>query len=322
MGAAPRIGAAVARFAPAALIAVLLVATAAAFAYTERLKLTPSPIFRTRVDKLFSPTCECATDSLKIRFRLRARDRITVAIVDRRGKVVRTLVEDRAQSRGGVTVLWNGRDDLGGVVSDGSYKPRVKLALNRRTITLPNRIVVDTTAPHVELRRFTPRVFSPDGDGRADRVRLTYRLSERARVSLYVDGERAVLKKGSKTDGTLDWFGKVDGQSAATGVHRLVLVARDLAGNLSSQTPAKRVVLRYVSLGRKRIVVNAGGRFALFVSADARLVEWHLGARVGQARPGTLHLQAPLQPGRYTLTLREHGHAVRAAVIVRPAPQP
>jgi FlgD Ig-like domain len=312
----------VARFAPAALLAALLVATAAAFAYTERLKLTPSPIFRTEVDKLFSPTCECSTDNLRIRFRLRAGDRITVSIVTRRGTVVRTLVEDRRQPRGSVTVLWNGRDDLGQVVADGTYKPRVRLALNRRTITLPNRIVVDTTAPHVELRRLTPRVFSPDGDGRADRIVVGYRLSERARVALYVDGDRAVLKKGSKTEGTLDWFGKVDGRRADTGVHRLVVVARDLAGNLSSRTPTKRVVLRYIALGRKRVVVIAGARFALFVSADARLVEWHLAGRIGQAHPGTLRLRAPLQPGRYTLTLREHGHAARATVIVRPAPQP
>jgi hypothetical protein len=35
--------------------------------------------------------------------------------------------------------------------------------------------------------------------------------------------------------------------------------------------------------------------------------------------PGTIHLRAPRRPGRYTLTLREHGHAVRAAVIVRAA---
>ena len=97
------------------------------------------------------------------------------------------------------------------------------------------------------------------------------------------------------------------------------LVARDVAGNLGARTAPASVVLRYVTLGRKRIVVTAGRRFALRVSADATRVEWQLGRRGGSAAPGTLHIRAPLQPGRYTLTVREHGHAVRAAVIVRAA---
>src|SRR5262249_18924007 len=70
-----RIAREVGRFAPAALVAVLLVATAAAFAYTERLKLTPSPILGTLVPtKVFSPVCECPTDTAQITFRLRRRD--------------------------------------------------------------------------------------------------------------------------------------------------------------------------------------------------------------------------------------------------------
>src|SRR2546428_12272619 len=87
-----RIARAVGRSAPAALVAALLVATAAAFAYTERLKLTPSPILRTRVDALFSPVCECGTESARIEFRLRRHDRITVTILDKSGHVVRTVV--------------------------------------------------------------------------------------------------------------------------------------------------------------------------------------------------------------------------------------
>ena len=46
-----------------ATIGGLLAATAAAFAITERLKLTPSPILGTRVSKTFSPICRCATGS-------------------------------------------------------------------------------------------------------------------------------------------------------------------------------------------------------------------------------------------------------------------
>ena len=305
------------RFAPAALVAALLVATAAAFAYTERLKLTPTPIKGTNVDKLFSPACECATDTSRIAFRLRRPDRVTVAILNRDGAVVRTVVSGRRQRAGLVVAYWDGRDDSGQIVPDGAYKPRVKLALNRRTIVLPNPIRVDTTPPRVEVAEVKPRVFSPDGDGRSDRVTVSYRVDEPAQVSLYVDGVRRVVKRGSRQKGAIDWSGKVSGSALDTGAHDISLVARDLAGNLGARAAPTRVVLRYVTLGRKRIVVVAGRRFALRVSADATRVEWHLGRRGGTVVPGTIHIRAPQQPGRYTLTVREHGHAVRAAVIVR-----
>jgi hypothetical protein len=44
----------VAKYAPAALVAALLVATALAFVYTEKLKLTLSPILGTKVDKVLA----------------------------------------------------------------------------------------------------------------------------------------------------------------------------------------------------------------------------------------------------------------------------
>ena len=306
------------RFAPAALVAALLVATAASFAYTERLKLTPTPIKGTRVaPKLFSPVCECETDTTRIAFRLRRHDRVTVTILDRGGDVVRTLVTGRAQRAGLVVVYWDGRDDLGRVVQQGTYKPRVKLARNRRTIILPNPIRVDTTPPRVGPVEISPRLFSPDGDGRSDHITVSYRVDEPAQVSLYVDGVRRVVKRGSKQAGSVDWNGRVAGVAIDPGPHDVTVVARDLAGNLGAPSAAVRVVLRYISLGRKRVVVAPGRRFALRVSADAKRIAWKLGRRSGSVAPGTIHLRAPLQPGRYTLTLREHGHIVRAAVIVR-----
>ena len=75
-----------ARFAPAALVAALLAATALAFVYTESLKLTPSPILGTRVlPKVISPVCDCPTDSAVISFRLREADVLDIDLIDERG---------------------------------------------------------------------------------------------------------------------------------------------------------------------------------------------------------------------------------------------
>jgi len=82
------------------------------------------------------------------------------------------------------------------------------------------------------------------------------------------------------------------------------------------------VRIRFLDLGRDRIVTTPGGRFAILVLTQARRVEWRLGARSGTARPGTLRLRAPVVPGRYTLRVEANGRVQRAAVVVRQAASP
>ena len=76
-------------------------------------------------------------------------------------------------------------------------------------------------------------------------------------------------------------------------------------------------MIRYVALGRRQIEATPGSRIAVLVSSDAARVTWKLGARAGVTRPGTLRLRAPLQPGRFTLTVTANGRSARAAVFVR-----
>jgi len=300
---------------------VLLVATALAFAYTEQLKLTPSPIVGTQVTKVFSPVCECDTDAAVIAFRLREVDRLDVEIIDKGGAVVRHLIERLVYRRGPVQFVWNGRDDANATVPEGSYRPRVRLVRQRRTIVLPNPIRVDTTPPRVRLLGVAPRVFSPDGDGRADRVVVRYHVDEPAQVSLFVNGRQRVRKRGLKRVGTIEWYGQVEGAPLPRGVYRLSIGAVDVAGNPAARRPGRAVVIRSVAIGRDRIETRPGALFAVLVSSDAASVDWRLWARTGTAKPGTLRLRAPLQPGRFTLTVTAVGQSARAAVIVRrPAP--
>jgi hypothetical protein len=326
---APRIAPAVARKASAALVAALLAATAVAFVVTEDLKLTPSPITGTRVcagpdaprlctAKVFSPVCECTSDRATISFRLREPNRVSVEIV-RGGRIVRELIHEQPET-GEVEAVWDGRDEAGEVVREGSYVPRVRLIDERKTITLPNPIEVDTTRPVLTLVSLKPRTFSPDGDRRRDLVLARFRSDDPVSAILYVDGIRHTVQRGKRTEGRIDWNGKRQGVGLPEGIYELSLSARDRAGNLASRTRPLPVVIRYVALGRHRIVVLAGRRFAVFVSSDAARVEWRLGARGGSTRPGTLRLRAPLVAGRYTLTVSVNGHHARAAVFVREPP--
>jgi hypothetical protein len=298
------------------LVVALLGGTAAAFAVTQGLKIEPSPILATRIPvKVFSPVCDCDTHTASIQFRLRKADRVRLQIVDEDGEIVRTLVPGRRLRRGTVSYTWNGRDDRGRFVPQGVYKPRVHLTDQHRTIDLPNEMRVDTTAPSIRPVSVAPREFSPDGDGRADHVVVSYRTSEAAHGILLVDGERVVFTRRQLQWSKLTWNGRVDGKALRPGQHRLQLAAADRAGNISSPGKPFDVVLRYVTLSRDRFVVTTGTRFGFRVFADAR-VHWRLGARAGTAKPGLVILRAPGKPGRLPLVVWVGEHQARAVVIV------
>jgi hypothetical protein len=301
------------------LVAALLVATSTAFVVTEKLKLTRNPIVGPRVDKLFSPLCDCETDTASISFRLRRPDRVTLDVIDSGGHVVRELARRRPQGRAAAAYVWDGRDGAGRVVPEGAYRPRVHLARARRTIVMPNPIRVDVTPPRVTSFTARPLVISPDGDGRSDTATIRYRLSERAVVELYVGATRAVRKLGTRPRGTIHWNGTAAGEPLPEGVYTLRLVARDVAGNLGPRSGSRTVRIRFLALGRDRVVVAPGGRFAMLALSHARRLRWSLGARSGVTRPGTLRLRAPVRPGRYTLRVDANGHVERAVVIVREA---
>ena len=304
-----------ARLASTVLVVALLAATLAAFALTQGLKQEKSPVFGTEVADVLSPVCRCQTASATIAFRLRKPDRIDVTIVAG-DEVVRTLTQDQPFERN-VSVEWDGRDDAGNVLPEGNYRPRVHLDRDRSTITFPNDMRIDVTPPEVESLEVAPRVISPDGDGRRDRAVVRYRLDDDARGLLFVNGRRHTLTLFARPQGAIVWNGKLAGKALPPGLYTLAVSARDPAGNVARPRRRSVVRIRYVALGRDRIPVVAGARFAVRVSADARLVRWRLGGRSGVARPGTLVLRAPRQKGRYTLAVSTRGHSARAAVFVR-----
>jgi hypothetical protein len=307
----------VARFLPIALVAALLVGTAAAFAVTERLKLVRSPVAAQAVTKVFSPVCACGKDEASIRFRLREADRIDLAIVDGDNRIVRTLFLDRPERVGTVVAAWDGRDEAGGVVPEGSYRPRLHFDRARRTIVLPNPIAVDTTPPQITLRFVRPRVFSPDGDGRSDKVSVGYALDEPAHGVLFAEGGQVAYTRAQQTEWKVDWNGVDDGRKLRPGDIRLTLAGEDRAGNRSDPIPAGSVRLRYVELARDRVAVPPAVRFGIRVGTDAGTVRWRLAGRTGTSSGPLLVLRSPARPGRYTLFVEAAGHADRATVIVR-----
>ena len=304
-----------ARILPTVLVLALLGCTAAAFAVTEQLKLERSPITHTAVDRWIAPD-SLAHSRASIGFVLRKPDRLTVAIVDTNGDVVRTLVRSRPARRGAQQFTWNGRDDANHVVPDGTYRPRLHLANEHRTILLPNRIRMDATPPVVWLVSVAPRVFSPNGDSRNERIQIRYRTSEPARAILYVDGDRRTTKRQYVRAGRIDWGG-LAARGLKPGRHLIRLRADDLATNLGRPSRALTVLVRYVGLRPHALRVKTGKRFGFRVLADAKSYSVHFG-RLNEVRRGKLLVLRAPAPGRYLLRVAVKGHEARAVVVVTP----
>ena len=297
-----------------AVIVGLLAATAAAFAITERLKLTKSPITGTKVVRGYVSPRAHTTASVGIRFR-RA-DVVTVSILDSHRHEVDTLAY-RVPERGRHFFVWNGRTDAGTVAPDGTYRMEVHFANQRRTILIPNPIVLESKQPAVLDAGAVRSIFSPDGDHQSDTVTIHYKLSEDAHVLVFVNGDRIVRGRSHRPKDKVSWNGKVNGKLLPPGRYTLVVSALDLAGNRAAEVQQVTVRLRYIALSAARISVSPDARFHIRVSTDAKRYRWKLGSRSGFASGPVLKLHAPRAAGRYRLTVTERGHVDTVAVVVR-----
>jgi hypothetical protein len=309
------------RLLPTVLVLALLAGSAVAFAVSEGLKLQKRPITPTEITKVFSPVCRCPQARALIKLRLLRRDTITVTVVDSSGKEVRRLVDHERFNVGLHHFTWDGRDARGKVLRSGSYRPKVAFSDINRTFVLPNPIHIDVTRPRIGVVSVKPRVFSPDGDGRADRITVRYHVNEHAHALLLVNGHQRVRTFLAPLQGSLDWNGTARGGKLPPGTYRLALVALDLAGNRSLPVSAGTVRLRYLALPKTPVSARAATTVRVPVDTDAKVVRWTVrrgSSIVRQGRGGrVVAVRAPKQAGRYVLVLDAAGHRLRTDLVVR-----
>jgi hypothetical protein len=215
------------------LAVALLLGSAAAFTWTEHLKLQRLPVTEARFERWFSPLCGCRRESERLSFRLLRRDRIDVAVVDEDGEVVKALAESLERPPGHVELDWDGRDAAGGIVPDATYRVRVHLERADRTVLLRRPVRVDTRPPRVRMGSISATTLSLGGDG----IRIGYTVSEPGRLVLLVDGRRAVAARVQQAgSSTLRWRGAFRSRTIAPGVHEIAFAFVDRAGNRSQRT--------------------------------------------------------------------------------------
>jgi len=117
---------------------LLVAATLAAFFVTQRLKHAPTVIQRVMLTPTFAPTGPLGRGRTeRISFRIKAPDDVTVTLLDAAGKEVATL--RRGVPLASYTKLrlsWNGVTAAGAAATPGTYRIRVRLRRQNRSVLL------------------------------------------------------------------------------------------------------------------------------------------------------------------------------------------
>jgi hypothetical protein len=214
------------------LAVALLVGSVAAFSYTEKLKLTRSPVGVPRFDRWLNPGCECPQERVALSFLLRKPQRIDVDLVDADGRSVRVLATDERLPAGRVEYEWDGRDDEGAVAPDGPYRVRVRLRNDRRTIVIPIEVRVDTRPPRVTGVRAPATAAVGEG------VEIRFRTDEFGTPFVVVDG--SVVDQGPAG---LPGLRRALWTPTAPGSYRVAVAMEDRAGNASEPAGDVTVVV-------------------------------------------------------------------------------
>jgi flagellar hook assembly protein FlgD len=225
-----------------------------------------------------TPNGDWSGESTAIRFRLTRRAELGARVVsESSGTLVRTLLASSVRSAGVRSLRWDGRSSGGSLVADGRYRVEISAEDGPEQVTRSVRVVVDRTLGRVSA---LPAAFSPNGDGRAERLEIGYALTRSASVRVQIrrngDVVRTLLSaaQGAGTYG-LRWSGWLgNGHRLSNGKATVVVLARTSLG--------RRKLTRPVVLDRRAPVVrvrslqtrNGTTRVRLTLSESARLRIW------------------------------------------------
>jgi hypothetical protein len=331
--------------------AVLVLATLAAFVVTQKLKSSPPLVVRPHIFSVFSPTPDARVSRARISFWIVKGDEASVSIVDDEGRIVRRLVDGhQLPKRKRLVLFWNGRDQSGTVVPDGSYRVRVALIHQGRTIDLAQPIRVDTRAPRPLVTDVEPRggdgpAFLPQRGVDAVTIHLKGLEGRSARVLIYrtdVTPQRRVGQLHVPVRArTVTWDGTLAGRAAPPGTYLMGVLVADRSGNAGTfprRLPDARgaslapiaghagVTVRRLAAAPPLAPVDAGRVAVVLVDARGLPYAWAL-RRLGDPEVvahgngdgARLRVRVPRgQSGLYELTLatrpdddRRRGHRAR-----------
>ncbi|HEX2104907.1 MAG TPA: N,N-dimethylformamidase beta subunit family domain-containing protein [Solirubrobacteraceae bacterium] len=339
---------------------VLVVATFGAFFVAQRLKGSPAVVGEFRRTPFFSPNSDGRFDRATVRFEIRKRDRVTLAVVDADGDEVRELIAERTVlPYREVRARWDGRDDDGGMVRDGTYRYRITLPNQGRNVVIPESVRLDTTAPRPRVtaigpvRDKAPRPELLPAPGGGEAVVHLDAPGRKKKILLFKTSPGPLRQVGDPIPLLDDatewrWAGRTEsGRPVSPGTYLVAVQARDQAGNIGTSPPLDRrglpattygsplpgrggISVRYLAVQPPVRPVRAGQPVTFGV--DARGERWRWSVRRvgsnqvirrstdGRTRGGVFRLTAPgRESGVYLLEVRTRTRHVTVPFAVQGA---
>ena len=170
---------------------------------------TPPPIVtRFQATQLFSPDGDGRRDVARVNLRLHEPSDVTIEI-QRDGEHVAWVLDGARRARGFFSETWDGRDDRGLPVPDGTYAIRLSARSGRKEFNKPRKIVVDTAAPRPATMTVASATLSEPGRGEC-RLELVSRdpasVVLQARAPGATTPVRRLGARPVRADGTIRWL--------------------------------------------------------------------------------------------------------------------
>ncbi|MDP9346627.1 MAG: hypothetical protein M3P44_13100 [Actinomycetota bacterium] len=331
--------------------AALVVATFGAFFVAQRLKNAPSVVQSFRLTPVASPNRDGRNDRGYVTFKLKRADDVTVSVVDAAGDVVRRLASGRVAAYRPVRYSWNGREDDGSRAPDGTYRVRITLRAEGRSVVVPRALRLDVTPPRPLVTAIGPEkgpgpelLPLPKGGPLAVHLRAPGRRPI-VRVFKTGPGPVKLAREQALADGakTWEWDGTTaSGRRLSPGTYLVSIEVRDQAGNRGVSPPLGADGLPRTPYGARLpgrggvtirslavqppsapVAVGAGAEFGI----DARKRPWtwtlrRVGSRRvlkrGRKTSARLRVTAPGgRSGTYLLTVRTALHKVTVPFAVQ-----
>ena len=273
---------------------VFVVAVGVSLLFAQRLRRSDPVVLGAKRTVAFSPVGS-GPRAAAVSFYLKRGDTVAVSIVDSRGDLVRKIANGRdVPARKRVRFVWFGTGADGRRAEDGSYRFRVGLTRQGRSVTIPYSVQLDTAPAQPRVVRvipghppgpfLLPAARSPIGIIGGTLGRDVSGLVIRTDIVPAKVVERRLLPHVARK---FPWDGLVDGQPAADGVYMLGIIETDQAGNKGSFPPRLEpipgpvrgrpgVTVRRLGVSPPALPAKAGSLVTVSVDPRGKKYDWAL----------------------------------------------
>jgi hypothetical protein len=334
-------------------VALLVVATTAAFFVTQQLKSEDALVLRFAAQpKAFSPNGDGKRDRTELGFDLSRPATVSFYVLDGEGREIRKIA-DSVSLAGDAKhrFQWDGRDDEGNRLPDGLYQMRVVHRAEGRVIDSRKRIRIDRKPPRVTLLEAVPGTIAPREPGQSPEVVVRYRGPSNSAPEFRVfrtdvDGAPRVVRRfRGNEDRRGIWHGDVAvgperTEPAPDGDYAITVTVRDKAGNAAvapEEIPRPRsaragtgVSVRSFTLGGPLEVIPAGSSATLEAGPIDRSIDFVM-SRYGDPEPirkggriggrFRVHVPSDARTGLYLVRVRAGRHRAVWPLAVAGLPQ-